>query len=375
MATTQVTHDLFYAGTSGDGFLSTDTNPPQIERLYGRRFRGVGADHGAQADGSVTGGSWLQSFPNPLGGNVVEWDYFEDQSWDASVANSKIARSSVSRTFGGEIGIGVVGAALNDGSAGKNAWGAYFDGVRSNASAGVTHGVEVQAANLTGPLTPPTPFQNTANYVGTLHMGAGSDPAIFGNSYAIGQFIGFGSNGARAHQGILVRHNAIKRDDQADTPGSADTDGYGRFASLPNNIGLSWWSNLPSGAPGTQQEVVKFVADVQGHEVKWWTGWLDDAFVIRDDVAPTSDHFRVKYAASCVAGIQISPAAAGAHPSVEAVGDADDVNLLLRPKGSGVVMVPITYVREYADDTAAAAGGVIVGGTYRTGSVMKIRVS
>lgn len=30
---------------------------------------------------------------------------------------------------------------------------------------------------------------------------------------------------------------------------------------------------------------------------------------------------------------------------------------------------------EYADDTAAASGGVAVGGLYRTGSVVKVRVS
>lgn len=30
---------------------------------------------------------------------------------------------------------------------------------------------------------------------------------------------------------------------------------------------------------------------------------------------------------------------------------------------------------DYADDTAAAAGGVAVGGFYRTGSAIKVRVS
>lgn len=34
-----------------------------------------------------------------------------------------------------------------------------------------------------------------------------------------------------------------------------------------------------------------------------------------------------------------------------------------------------TALEDYADDTAAASGGVPVGGTYRTGSVVKVRVS
>ena len=35
----------------------------------------------------------------------------------------------------------------------------------------------------------------------------------------------------------------------------------------------------------------------------------------------------------------------------------------------------ITGLGDYADDTAAAAGGVAVSGLYRTGSILKIRVS
>lgn len=34
-----------------------------------------------------------------------------------------------------------------------------------------------------------------------------------------------------------------------------------------------------------------------------------------------------------------------------------------------------TRLQDFADDTAAAAGGVAVGSIYRTGSVIKVRVS
>ena len=52
---TKAHYTVIYAGLDSDGFFSTDTAPPQINRMYGRKFRGVGADHGAQPDGSVTG--------------------------------------------------------------------------------------------------------------------------------------------------------------------------------------------------------------------------------------------------------------------------------------------------------------------------------
>ena len=42
-------------------------------------------------------------------------------------------------------------------------------------------------------------------------------------------------------------------------------------------------------------------------------------------------------------------------------------------KSTGVVN--LANVSDYADDSAAAAGGLAVGDVYRTGSVLKIRVS
>lgn len=40
---------------------------------------------------------------------------------------------------------------------------------------------------------------------------------------------------------------------------------------------------------------------------------------------------------------------------------------------AAVVTIPLTLA-DYADDTAAAAGGIAVGSLYRTGSVIKVRV-
>lgn len=43
--------------------------------------------------------------------------------------------------------------------------------------------------------------------------------------------------------------------------------------------------------------------------------------------------------------------------------------------GSGYMVLPLDTIGNYADDTAAAAGGVPVGGTYRTASALKVRVT
>lgn len=48
---------------------------------------------------------------------------------------------------------------------------------------------------------------------------------------------------------------------------------------------------------------------------------------------------------------------------------------LTRFAGSGYFVMPLDTIANYADDTAAAAGGVPVGGTYRTASALKVRVT
>jgi len=62
---------------------------------------------------------------------------------------------------------------------------------------------------------------------------------------------------------------------------------------------------------------------------------------------------------------------------VLAGGSDTNIDLSLEPKGGGSIVTPIAKVRDAADDVAAAAlvPPVPVGGRYRTGSVMKIRVT
>ena len=373
--TTKVNYEVIYEGASTDDFLSSDGSPPEISRLYGRKFRGVGADHGAQADGSVTGGSWLQSFVTDLG-TVTEWDYYEDQSWDVSVADSKIARSSVARTIGGEIAIGHVQAALNDSPSGLTAWGGYSDAVRAVAGAGDTIGHEVNTSNMVGAITPATPYTETAGQiVGCVRLGAGSDVGIFGASYAVNTYLHMVDNGAKALTGIVVEHNAILRDDQADTPGVADAVGYARFASLPYNVGISWWSGDTTGSPGSQQEAVKLTSQVLLDSVKWRQTFTDNAVIWGDEVNPSANHFVVNYLAAGATGVSITPTTVGGSPIIAAIGNNTNINLELAPKGTGNMFIPIGNVPEYANDAAAASGGLAVGSIYRTASALKIRVA
>lgn len=52
-----------------------------------------------------------------------------------------------------------------------------------------------------------------------------------------------------------------------------------------------------------------------------------------------------------------------------------NINIRILPKGTGNVVIDVPNVPAFADDAAAAAGGVVVGGVYRTASALKIRAA
>lgn len=69
--------------------------------------------------------------------------------------------------------------------------------------------------------------------------------------------------------------------------------------------------------------------------------------------------------------------AVGSHatqPYLAARG-ATNASIWLIPNGSGTIITPIGNIQEFADDAAASAGGIVIGGFYRTASALKIRVA
>jgi hypothetical protein len=82
--------------------------------------------------------------------------------------------------------------------------------------------------------------------------------------------------------------------------------------------------------------------------------------------------FRAIAPASSVNRVRAVASAAGAAVQLQAEGSDTNISLQLAPKGTGAV---IPTVRSYADDAAAASGGISVGGMYHTNGVLKIRLS
>jgi hypothetical protein len=79
--------------------------------------------------------------------------------------------------------------------------------------------------------------------------------------------------------------------------------------------------------------------------------------------------------ASAVNWAEVQGSIAGSPVQYRAAGSDAKIDIMAVPKGVGNFGVPIGNVPAYANDAAAASGGVIVGGFYRIGSALQVRAS
>ena len=408
-------------------------------RQPNRFFLGVGHAHGGQTDGNVTGGSWLQSFASPNAQadftKVVGWDYFEDLARLASVSDFGIAISGVSRTNGADA-IGVNGAVVAS-SIGGNAWGGYYDGARVVAGAGSVTGIEINSAQVAEPSPGnagwteffhmgKTPMK--APVVGqcvALGLGGGSDALVFGRSYASDTAIGIGNNGGAFWTGINFRFNAIMREGMTDDRSAPGLQGYARAIGLAHEQGLSWYSSIAqiftagafatgrtyiiqtvgttdftligaaantigvgftaTGAGsgdgtaslvGSQAEVLRIYSAITSASVRQSLEFNDSVISFNERSGPGAALFQIDYRTDAAANVYVGAAASGSSPKVGVRGTLANIALTLAPKGTGwVTFGNIGNVPEYANDEAADSGGLNIGGIYRTGSELKVRVA
>lgn len=338
-------------GTPGAFFAGGGTPVADALRHPGRAFLGDGYQHSQNTDGSVSGGSWLQSF---LAGadTITNLDWMEDTARFSVVTSIGIAMSGAARTSGGLDALGVVGLALASTANGKNAWGGYFDAVRTIAGAGSVSGIEVNAAQL--PATSPgnsgitdfwrkgkTPYKApVTGEVSVLNLGGGSDAAVFGRSYAVDAAINIGNNGAAFWAGLNFRFDALMREGVTDDTTSPGNVGYARAISLATEQGISFFSRDPSGAPGsgTQEEAVRLFANVTDAAHRASFSFADGGMTYRERSGAGHGIFTAVYNASVTAGLRVIPGYSGSPAVVidahsESGGDA---NLIAKGAGTGL---------------------------------------
>lgn len=318
-------------------------------RHPGRFFLGLGHGHGQQTDGSVTGGSWLQSFASTGSITpVTAWDYFEDVARGASVSDFGIAYTGATRNRGVD-GIGMVGAVLAD-AATYNGWAFYADAVRVHASAGSVSGIEVNASQIPG--SSPgnsgitefwrkgkTPYKApVSGEVIGIGGSAGSDDVTFGRSYAVDAWANIGNNGAAFWAGIVFRFDAIMREGVADDKTSPGNAGYARAISMAHEQGLSWFSRDPSGSAGTNEEVIRLFSNVTDAAHRASFSFGDGGMQYRERTSPTGHAiFTAVYDGDVTGGVRVIPGTTAAPAAIiEAHSETGgNVNLIARGAGTG----------------------------------------
>ena len=336
-------------------FSNSPGNPAPPAIRGARAFFGEARNHGQQTDGSVTGGSWLQSFPSTgTTTPVVGWDYFEDTARVSSVSDFGVGVTGVARNRGLD-GIGVIAAVfahVPGGDTCGRGWGAYVDGVRAHAATGTVNEMEVHAAHL------PSSSPGNSGWTNFWHMGktpykapvsgqvvgiggsAGSDAAVFGRSYAVDAFMNIGQNGAAFWTGINFMFNSIMREGMSDDRTAPGTTGYARAIGLGYEMGMSWFSRDPSGAPGsgTQEEVIRLFANITDHAHRASLSFGNGGMTYRERSGAGHGIFTAVYNDSVTAGVRAIPkGSASAAVVLEANSEVgDNANLIARGAGTGL---------------------------------------
>lgn len=307
-----------------------------------RRMRiGDGALHNNATDGSVSGGSWAQSFP--LGARTITaWDYYEDLAQLSVVTSKGMGVSSLARTGGGlDAFAGMFG--LRNDAVGKKGWVFYCDALRANEAAGNTALSEMNVINYPGvsPRTSPGPYDELPDgMVGGHAVAAGGDASVFGRTYSVDWFMEFRNNGAASKAGLIFRHNSLMRENTPDDTTIPTSDqGFAKAISLGYQQGLSFWSRDPEGTPGsgTQREVARFMSSVTDPSVRLRFEFTNSGFVFGEYSGAAYNSFAVTCVPDTVSGLRVNGAVLGQNPSLECIGVSDNYDLVFHPKGAGKV--------------------------------------
>lgn len=85
--------------------------------------------------------------------------------------------------------------------------------------------------------------------------------------------------------------------------------------------------------------------------------------------------FTISATPNAVNYINATGAVTGSPPVLSATGSDTNIAIRLAPKGTSAVAITLANIQDCVDDAAAATAGVIVGGLYRTGTDVKVRIA
>lgn len=251
--------------------------------------------------------------------------------------------------------IGVAGLVIGN-NATKTCFGLYSDIQFEDGTYG--YGLEIALKNKSGNDETSTPYFLTTGTYG-IWMPAGGDDAYGdeatdNNNTAL--MIG-GKRGWTWNKGIVFQSDGLT--------GCDGVSGLGIAMELGAFQAVRWMT------PGNNTAgLIRSTATSASAETS--IDMSNNAMIFRG--TSNANLFKLIHNSGGVDALQIENSASGA-PSLTAFGSSTDIDVTLAPKGAGNVVVTIANVPAYANDAAASAGGVPVGGFYRIASALQIRVS
>lgn len=335
-------------------------NGARIQRARDRMFVG-----GATKNNGTNAGSqpdWLTQGLLALGRTfafqqVTQFATLTDSTVPSSNAILGAARTAL-LPENGYGAIGILGVGWNDNTAKAcGAWGGYFEAFRKAGVAGPSVGVEIDTANF-GSVTTTTPYAQDPGQTIGLQLANGAE---FLTAKTATLAINIQNNGAKYNAGINFGATAL-----------VGTDGTGSGTAVAIQFarghGMKWFN----AAGGQTTQIFGTSSDTNSSA----TVVFDDNTTSILNSGTGKGLFQIgNIGATGVNYLGVRNAATGNAVPLQAIGDDADISITIAPKNNGILIIPPANVRAFANDAAAAAAGIPIGGFYRNGSAVQMRIA
>ena len=309
------------------------------------------------------GSDWLTR-----GASSSPW-FMRNAQFSTLSVNGRIAVLGASRASDidpilGGVPIGLSGVVTNDAD-NKTVWGAYIDVTHIGASPTYmplsTYGIEIDAKNQSVFDSHALPYYHGGGAFG-LWIAGGGDPTSGGAStHPSNAAIVILKNSNTWNEGIVFFNDALTGND-----GSAGSVTNSSAIRMARRQTIQW------DEPTTQGRAVQITSLITDSTKQLLQIFSNDTVEFWG--SNEKPIFKMAHQPNAVNYLVAFNGATTNAPQLFSLGDDANINLKLVPKGTGNLVVPIGNVPAYANDAAAAAGGVVVGGFYRIASALQIRV-
>lgn len=315
--------DIFIQKPTGH-FYSEDGS--KINRVADRLFVGDAIkDNGEFLTG---GGSWLSGSPQPNLGWMVRDAQFASLSTHGMIGVFGGSRSSDQSKLSGHASpaaIGVAGMGYAD-RADIGAWGGYFDAKRVYG-AQAAFAVELEVADLGTDgiaINPTSSFGSLGLFqvTGGAWIGAGADPNVNPITYDCTVGVALLNNGARFKTGFLIRSDCL-----------AWLGGEKQAFYMGQNNAILWDADSGGVAARIRSDVTS-------------SGSKQELFFLNNQTRLYSagEHaFTIDATSGAANRIDLKTGGPGQPVQVIAAGFNDNIDLVLSPKGSGLIRLNVPH--------------------------------